>query len=313
MRILITDGLAKEAVKLMQDAGHEVILDEASPERLLEIVGDFDALMVRSRTKVTKDVLANAGNLKVIARAGIGVDNIDVRMATDNGIVVVNAPSGSTDSVAELAIAHMLSLARSIPRATGALKKGDWLKKQLKGSELSGKTLGLIGCGRIGQATADRARAFGMTIIGHDPWMPKDILDKAGIEHVGIDDLYARADFISLHANLTPENKHMIGAEAFSKMKKGVFIVNCARGGIIDERALYDALKEGKVGGAGLDVFETEPPGQSPLLELDNVSFTPHIGANTHEGQYRAGMIVAEQVLKVLNGQVPDFPVKPKA
>jgi D-3-phosphoglycerate dehydrogenase / 2-oxoglutarate reductase len=313
MKILITDGLAKEAVELLQNAGHDVVLDEATPERLLEIVGDHQALIVRSRTKVTKDVLAKAGNLKVIARAGIGVDNIDVRFATENGITVVNAPTGSTDSVAELAIAHMLSLARSIPRATSALKKGEWLKKQLKGRELSGKTLGLIGCGRIGQATAQRGRAFGMKVIGHDPWMPADVLDKCEIEHVDLDELYSRADFISVHANLTPENKHLIGAEALNKMKKGVFIVNCARGGIIDEIALYNALKEGKVGGAGLDVFETEPPGQSPLLELDNVSFTPHIGANTHEGQYRAGMIVAEQVLKVLNGEKPDFPVKPKA
>jgi len=313
MKVLITDGLAKEAVEMLKEAGNEVVMDEATPERLIEMIGDFDALIVRSRSKVRAEVIAGADRLKVIARAGIGVDNIDVKAAADKGLTVVNAPTGSTVSVAELAIAHMLSLARSIPRATAAQKKGEWLKKQLKGSELNGKVLGLIGCGRIGQATAERARAFGMSVIGHDPWMPQDVLEKLNIRPVSLDDLYARSDFISIHANLTPENRHMIDDGAIAKMKKGAVIVNCARGGIIDEAALYTALKEGKLAGAGLDVYETEPLGESPLLTLDNVSLTPHIGANTVEGQYRAGMIVAEQVLKVLAGEAPDFPVKPKA
>ncbi|MDG6224708.1 MAG: hydroxyacid dehydrogenase [Candidatus Thermoplasmatota archaeon] len=313
MKILITDGLAKEAVQMLRDAGHEVVMDEATPERLLEIIGDHEALMVRSRTKVRADALEKGTNLKVIARAGIGVDNIDVRTAVEKGIVVVNAPSGSTVSVAEMAIAHMFSLARSVPRATSALKKGEWLKKQLKGIELNGKTLGLIGCGRIGQATAERARALGMHVIGCDPCISGEALSKGGIEPVPFEDLMARSDFISLHSNYTPENRHMIGAEALSKMKKTAYLINCARGGLIDEAALYDALKEGRIAGAALDVFETEPPGESPLMTLDNVSFTPHIGANTVEGQFRAGMIVAEQVLKVLNGEKPDFPVLPKA
>jgi D-3-phosphoglycerate dehydrogenase len=312
MKVLITDGLAKEAVEMLKKAGHEVVMDEASPEKLLQIAGDFEAIIVRSRSKVTPPVIEAGKRLKVIARAGIGVDNIDVKAAAGKGIAVVNAPTGSTISVAELAIGHMLSLSRSIPRATAAQKGGQWLKKELKGTELYEKTLGLIGCGRIGQATADRARAFGMKVIGVDPAMPADLLKSLKIEPVTMDELYARSDVISIHANMTPENKHMINAAAFSKMKKGVLIINCARGGIIDEADLYNALKEGKVGGAGLDVFEAEPPVQSPLATLDNVSFTPHIGANTVEGQYRAGVIVAEQVLKVLSGQKPDFAVKPK-
>jgi D-3-phosphoglycerate dehydrogenase len=312
MKILITDGLAKEAVEMLKKAGHEVVMDEASPEKLVQIIGEYESLIVRSRSKVTPQVIEAGKKLKVIARAGIGVDNIDVKAAAGKGIVVVNAPSGSTVSVAELAIAHMLSLARSIPKATMAQKNNQWLKKELKGTELFEKTLGLIGCGRIGQATADRARAFGMKVIGVDPAMPTDLLKSLKIEPVSMDELYARSDVISIHANMTPENKHMINASAFAKMKKGVLIINCARGGIIDESDLYNALKEGKVGGAGLDVFEAEPPGASPLMTLENVSFTPHIGANTVEGQYRAGIIVAEQVQKVLSGQKPDFAVKPK-
>ncbi len=312
MKILITDGLAKEAVELLKKAGHEVVMDEASPEKLVQVIGEYESLIVRSRSKVTPQVIEAGKKLKVIARAGIGVDNIDVKAAAGKGIVVVNAPSGSTVSVAELAIAHMLSLARSIPKATMAQKNNQWLKKELKGTELFEKTLGLIGCGRIGQATADRARAFGMKVIGVDPAMPTDLLKSLKIEPVSMDELYARSDVISIHANMTPENKHMINAAAFAKMKKGVLIINCARGGIIDENDLFNALKEGKVGGAGLDVFETEPPGASPLMTLENVSFTPHIGANTVEGQYRAGIIVAEQVQKVLSGQKPDFAVKPK-
>ena len=312
MKILITDGLAKEAVEMLKKAGHEVIIDEASPEKLLQMAGDFESIIVRSRSKVTSSVIDAGKKLKVIARAGIGVDNIDVKAASMKGIVVVNAPSGSTVSVAELAIAHMLSLARSIPKATAAQKNGQWLKKELKGTELYEKTLGLIGCGRIGQATADRARAFGMKVIGFDPAMPAQLLKDLKIEPVTLEELYARSDVISIHANMTPENKNMINASTFAKMKKGVLIINCARGGFINETDLYNALKEGKVGGAGLDVFEAEPPAQSPLFTLDNVSLTPHIGANTVEGQYRAGVIVAEQVIKVLSGKQPDFAVKPK-
>jgi D-3-phosphoglycerate dehydrogenase / 2-oxoglutarate reductase len=305
MKILVTDGIAPEAVKMLEEAGHEVTLDEASPEKLLEIIGDFDALMVRSRTKVRTDAIDKAGNLKVIGRAGIGVDNIDIKYAKEKGIKVVNAPMGSTLSVAELAFAHMLALARGVVRGTEGIKTGKWLKKQLKGMELDGKTIGILGCGRIGQALAARCQAFGMTTIGYDPYLPKDVADAAGIELVDIDTVYKSSDFISMHLALTEETKHMISTKQFEMMKVSAYLINCARGGVVDEEALYNALKEGKIGGAGVDVFETEPPGETKLAELDNIVFTPHIGANTKDAQLKAGTMVSEQVLMALKGDSP--------
>lgn len=305
MKILITDGMAEEAVDMFRKAGHEVVLDEASPERLLEIIGEYDALCVRSRTKVRKDAIDRGVRLKVIGRAGIGVDNIDIDYAREKGIKVVNAPTGSTLSVAELTMGHMIALARGIVQGTQGIREGKWLKKQLKGRELAGKTLGIIGCGRIGREVAKRAQAFGMKVIGCDPYLPKETAEKAAIELSDLDHLLHHADFITIHANLTPENYHLINRDAFEKMKDGAYIINCARGGIIDENALYHALKEGKIAGAALDTFENEPPGETPLAELDNVIFTPHIGANTVEAQVKAGTIVAEQVLMVLEGKEP--------
>lgn len=305
MKILVTDGIAPEAVKMLEEAGHEVTLDEASPERLLEIIGNYEALMVRSRTKVRADALDRAAKLKVIGRAGIGVDNIDIGYAKEKGIKVVNAPSGSTLSVAELAFAHMLALARGVVRGTQGIKSGQWLKKQLKGMELDGKTMGILGCGRIGQALAARCQAFGMTTIGYDPYLPKEVADAAGIELVDIDTAYERSDFISLHLALTEETKHMISTGQFEKMKDSAYLINCARGGVVDEEALYNALKEGKIGGAGVDVFETEPPGETKLAEFENVVFTPHIGANTKDAQLKAGTMVSEQVIMALKGEDP--------
>ena len=305
MKILITDGMAEEAVDMFKKTGHEVVLDEASPERLLEIIGEYDALCVRSRTKVRKEVIDRAVRLKVIGRAGIGVDNIDIDYAREKGIKVVNAPTGSTLSVAELTMGHMIALARGIVQGTQGIREGKWLKKQLKGRELAGKTLGIIGCGRIGREVAKRAQAFGMNVIGCDPYLPKDAAEKARIELTDMDHLLRNADFITIHANLTPENYHMINRDAFEKMKKSAYIINCARGGIIDENDLYHALKDGKIAGAALDTFENEPPGETPLAELDNVIFTPHIGANTVEAQVKAGTIVAEQVLMALEGKEP--------
>jgi D-3-phosphoglycerate dehydrogenase len=303
MRILVTDGIAKEAVEMLEGAGHEVVLEEASPERLLEIIGDFHALIVRSRTKVRDDALEKATNLKVIGRAGIGVDNINIDTAKAKGIKVVNAPLGSTLSVAELAFGHMLSLARGISRGTDGIKKGNWLKKQLKGMELDGKTVGIIGCGRIGQALASRCQAFGMNTIGYDPYLPKEVAQEAGIDLMELDDLYKASDFISLHVALTDSTKHMISKGQFEIMKDSAYLVNCARGGVVDEAALYDALKNGSIGGAALDVFETEPPGETKLAELDNVTFTPHIGANTKDAQLKAGTMVSEQVLMAPDGE----------
>ena len=307
MKILVTDGIAPEAVKILEEAGHEVTLDEASPERLLEIIGDYEALIVRSRTKVRTEAIDKAAKLKVIGRAGIGVDNIDIDYAKEKGIKVVNAPMGSTLSVAELALAHMLALARGVVRGTQGIKSGQWLKKQLKGMELDGKTIGILGCGRIGQALASRCQAFGMTTIGYDPYLPKEVADKAGIELTDLDNIFERSDFISMHLALTDETRHIISSTQFDKMKDTAYLINCARGGVVDEEALYIALKEGKIGGAGVDVFETEPPGETKLSEFDNVVFTPHIGANTRDAQLKAGMMVSEQVIIALKGEEPTF------
>lgn len=307
MKILVTDGLANEAIELLKNAGHKVVLDEASAERLLSIIGEYDALCVRSRTKVKQDVLDQAANLKVIGRAGVGVDNIDIAYARKKGIKVVNAPTGSTVSVAELAIGHMLALARGIVRGTESIKRGEWIKKQLKGTELSGKTIGIIGCGRIGREVAKRALAFDMRVIGCDPYLQKDAATRASIRLSNLEEILRQSDFISIHANLTPENRHIINRETITKMKKTAYIINCARGGIIDEEALYQALKEGRIAGAALDVFEQEPPGATPLAELENVVFTPHIGANTKEAQTKAGLIVAEQIVMTLRGDEPTY------
>lgn len=307
MKVLVTDGIAPEAVKMMEEKGHEVVLDEVSPEGLLEKIGGYDALIVRSRTKVREDALDKAANLKVIGRAGIGVDNIDINYAKEKGIKVVNAPMGSTLSVAELAFGHMLALARGIVRGSIGIKGNQWLKKKLKGMELSGKTVGIIGCGRIGQALAARCQAFEMKTIGFDPYLPKEVAEKYNIELMGLDELLKRSDFISLHVALTESTKHMLSTAQFEIMKDKAYIVNCARGGVIDEDALYDALKEGMIGGAALDVFETEPPGETKLAELDNVAFTPHIGANTVDAQLKAGTMVSEQVMMVLDNETPKF------
>jgi D-3-phosphoglycerate dehydrogenase len=315
MNILITDKMADEAISLLKDAGHDVTYDEMDAETLLKEIPKYDALMVRGRTKVVTEVV-NAGakgNLKVIGRAGIGVDNVDIKTAAKHKIPVVNAPTGSTISVAELTIAHMLSLARHLSKADSTMKKGDWAKKQLKGSELNGKILGLIGCGNIGRCTAELAQAFNMKIIGFDPFLGREILNKSKIEKFeNLVDLMEKSDFISLHLPHTPETHHIVNNEMISNLKSTPFLINCSRGGTVDEHALYSALKDKKIAGAGIDVFESEPPKDSPLLKLDNVTLTPHLGANTNEGQIRAGTICAEQIIKVLNKEKPDFWVNKK-
>jgi D-3-phosphoglycerate dehydrogenase len=307
MRILITDGLAKDAVKMLETAGHVVVMDEVTPEKLLEVAGEYDCIIVRSRSKVTRAVIEKGNKLKVLARAGIGVDNIDMKAASEKGIKVVNAPLGSTISVAELAFGHMIDLSRGITRGTAALKQNKWLKKELKGYELEGKTVGIIGCGRIGQALATRCKAFGMKVKGFDPYLPVEAAKSAGIELLGLDDLLKISDYISLHVALTDSTRKMLGGPQFTMMKKNAYLINCARGGVVDEDALYNALKEGRLAGAGLDVFETEPPVNPKLAELDNVTFTPHIGANTKEAQDKAGVQVAEQVLLCFSGKEPEF------
>ncbi len=310
MKILITDKMANEAIELLKDAGHDVTFDEMDGETLLKEISAYDALMVRGRTKAVKEVVeaGASGSLKVIGRAGIGVDNVDIETAAKLGIPVVNAPTGSTASVAELAIGHMLALSRHLSKADMTMKKGEWIKKQLKGNELGGKTLGLVGCGNIGRLTGKFAQAFGMNVIGYDPFISKEDLKKDEIEKIDeLAELMGKADFISLHLPHIPKTHHIVNKQMISKMKPTACIINCARGGTVDEKALYTALKNGKIAGAGLDVYEQEPPKDSPLLQLDNILLTPHIGANTKEGQIRAGTVCAEQILKVLDGKEPDF------
>jgi len=311
MKILITDGLDRTAVEILRK-GNDVNVRDLDGKGLLAAIPEYQALVVRSRTKVTKEVLFRGTRLKVVGRAGVGVDNIDVDEATVRKIVVVNAPTASTVSVAELAIGHMISLLRHLPEADRSVKAGKWEKSKFEGRELFGKTLGLLGSGRIGAEVAKRAQAFGMPVIAHDPYLPKAAASAAGIRLVDKDALFRDADVLSIHAALTPETRGLVGAPELAKMRPNAILVNCARGEIVDERALAEALRAKKISGAAIDVFATEPPSGSPLLEAPNVVFTPHLGASTSEGQSRAGAIVADQVLKVLAGKRPEFVVNPK-
>ncbi len=311
MKILITDGLEAEAVYALRKA-HQVDVSEPDAKQLLELIAAYDALIVRGRTKVTKDVFARATNLKVVGRAGVGVDNIDVNEATARKVVVVNAPTASTVSVAELAIGHMVSWCRFLPQADRSIKDGKWEKKAFEGHEMFGKTLGLIGSGRIGAEVAKRAQAFGMTVIAFDPYLPPEVAQRINVALVEKEKVLQESDFISIHAALTPETKGMIGAKEFAMMKKTAVLVNCARGEIVQEAALAQALTDGTIGGAALDVFEKEPPAGSPLLTAPHIVFSPHLGASTHEAQTRAGAIIAEQVMKALGGTRPDYLVNPK-
>ena len=289
--------MADEAIQLLKDAGHMVTYDEMDHDTLLAEISNYDGLLVRSRTKVTEEIVAAGaeGRLKVIGRAGIGVDNIDIKKAGKFGIKVVNAPTGATISVAELAIGHMLSLSRFLTHADKTMKNGEWIKKQLKGCELYGKTLGLIGCGNIGQKTAEYAQAFGMTVIGYDPFLSADELKKHQItKKDDLSEIMKESDYISLHIPHIDQTHHIINKDMIGLMKPTAFLINCARGGTVDEDALYNTLKNNKIAGAALDVFESEPPKDTPLTSLDNVSMTPHIGANTKEGQIRAGTVAAD-------------------
>ena len=311
MKILITDGLEAEAIASLRKA-HQVEVAELDAKALLEQIPAYQGLIVRGRTKVTKEVLAKAASLKVVGRAGVGVDNIDVAEATGRKILVVNAPTASTVSVAELALGHMVSWSRFLPQADKSIKEGRWEKKSFEGHEIYGKTLGLIGSGRIGAEVAKRAQAFGMTVIAFDPYLPPEVAQKISVALMEKEAVLRASDFLSIHAALTPETRGMIGAKELAMMKKTAVLVNCARGEIVQETALADALKNGTIAGAALDVFEKEPPAGSPLLSAPHVVFTPHLGASTHEAQTRAGAIIADQVMKALDGKRPDFLVNPK-
>ncbi len=297
MKIIITDPIAKKGVELLKAAGFEV--DERPglpPDELRKVIPAYHAIIVRSATKVTSDIIAAGTNLKVIGRAGVGLDNVDKKAADERKIKVVNTPAATSVSVAELALGLMLACARSIPQATASLRAQKWEKKAFKGTELYGKTLGLIGSGRIGTELAKRAVAMGMNVMVLDPFV-KECSYGTKCE---LGELLAQADYISLHVPKTPETTHMINRDTIARMKKGVVIVNCARGGVVDEEALYEALVSGHVGAAALDVFESEPPKDYKLFTLPNVIGTPHIGAQTKEGQDRAGVQIAERVIEAL-------------
>lgn len=308
-RVLIADGLGGDGVGILKRAADVDVRPRITAGELLAALPHYHALIVRSRTKVTAEVIAAGSNLKVIGRAGVGVDNIDLQAASARGVAVVNSPLAATVAVAELTLGLMLAMAREIPRADAALKKGEWLKSALMGAELYGKTLGLVAVGRIGAAVAGRAVAFGMRVMAHDPFLSDDDIRQRQAHPTTLDELLAASDFISIHSPLTAETKGIINAQAFAKMKQGVRLICAARGGVVDEAALLEALESGKVAGAALDVYGKEPPGLTPLTSHPKVVGTPHIGAQTAEAQHRAAVDIAEDVLAVLEGKEPRWRV----
>lgn len=310
-KILISDPLSEEGIfPLRQAENVEVVVEtDLSNELLLERVKDFDALLVRSQTQVTREVITQGKQLKVIGRAGVGVDNIDLEAATENGIIVVNAPDGNTNSAAEHTMAMLMSLARKIPQAYHALKQQRWDRKSHVGVELKNKTLGIVGMGRIGAEVAARAKGQRMNIIAYDPFLTEERAEQMGIDNGTIEEVLKAADFITVHTPLLKETKHLLNKDAFELMKDSVQIVNCARGGIIDEDALYDAIVEKKVAGAALDVFEEEPINDHKLLELSEVIATPHLGASTIEAQENVAIDVSHDVVTILTGGLAQNPV----
>lgn len=301
--VLLSDGLEENGKEILRAKAQVTDQPGISPDDLLKVAGDFDALIVRGRTKVIPAVFEAAPGLKVVGRAGVGVDNIDLVAAKNHNVIVVNSPLATTLAVAELAIGLMFAVAREIPRADAGMKNAKWLKKELEGVELNGKILGVLGFGRIGSATAHRAAAMGMKILAFDPKKTGAEIRALGGEPVSLNDLYAQSDFITIHTPLTPETRGIINAESFARMKKGVRLICAARGGVVDEAALLEALDSGKVAAAGLDVFATEPPGESALAAHPRVVATPHIGAQSVEAQARAAADIATEVLAALNGE----------
>ncbi len=301
MKVLVSDNISTKGINILKTAGLEVDVKAGmKPEELIACIENYHGLIVRSATKVTSKIIDAASNLKVIGRAGSGLDNVDVTAATKKGIVVMNTPGGNTITTAEHTMALMFALARQIPQATASMKEGKWEKKRFTGIELFNKTLGVIGIGNIGSNVARRAQAFAMNVIAYDPFLSEDKARTMGIEKVSLKELFRRSDFITIHTPITTDTRNMINKETIKIMKDDVRIINCARGGIINEKDLYDALAEGKVAGAALDVFEKEPPENNPLLTLDNVISTPHLGAATKEAQENVAIAIAEQVADYL-------------
>ena len=309
-RVLVTEKIAQSGLDLLADAGHEVDVREGlTPDELLGAIVGAAALIIRSATQVTADVLAAGNSLQVVGRAGVGLDNVDVTAATERGVMVVNAPTSNILSVAEQAMALMLAQARNIPQADAALKAGRWERSKWEGVELHGKVLGVVGLGRAGSLVAQRAHAFGMELIGFDPFVSQERARAMGVRLVSIEELVAEADFVSIHTPKTPETIGLFGKELLAKAKPGIRIINTARGGIVDEEAMADAIRGGIVAGVGLDVFAKEPATESPLFELPGVVVSPHLGASTEEAQDKAGVTIAEQVLLSLAGDFVPYAV----
>lgn len=310
-KILVTDPLNEDGLQpLLEDSKMDVeITTKLSDTELAEKIKDADALLVRSQTEVTRELIEQAKKLRIIGRAGVGVDNIDLDAATENGILVVNAPGGNTNSAAEHTMAMLMSLARNIPQAYSSLKNKEWERKKYMGIEIKGKTLGVIGFGKIGAEVAHRAKGQRMEVIAYDPFMTDEKAAKLGIRCGSVDDILEAADFITVHTPLIKQTKHLLNKAAFAKMKDGVRILNCARGGIIEEAALIEAIENGKVAGAALDVFENEPPFDSPLLELPQVIVTPHLGGSTVEAQENVATDISYDVQKFFNDDAVQHPV----
>ena len=302
MKVLVSDQLGEIGIRMLQEEeGLTVdVKTGLPPEELKKIIGDYHALVIRSATRVTADLIREAKNLKVVGRAGIGLDNVDITAATMRGIVVMNTPTGNVITTAEHAISMMMALTRNIPRGTSSLKSGKWDKKLLQGREVFNKYLGVVGYGKIGSIVADRARGLRMRVIVYDPFVSPEQIQKDGFESVSLEDLYQRADYITLHVPKMKETTGLLNKKAFDQMKNGVMIINCARGGIVNEKDLDDAIVSGKVAGAALDVFETEPPGTCSLVEHENVICTPHLGASTQEAQTNVAVAVARQIIDYL-------------
>ena len=309
MKVLIADELSEEGIKILSPHAEVDVKTGLKPEELIAIIGDYDALIVRSQTKVTADVIRAGKKLQVIARAGVGVDNVDVDEATQHGIIVVNAPTGNTISAAEHTIALMLALARNIPQANAVLRGGEWKRSAFMGIEVRNKTLGILGLGNVGSEVAKRARGLQMKLIGHDPFISVEHARNLQVELVPVKQLLKESDFITLHMPLTSSTKGMIGAKELATVKPTVRIINTARGGLIDDEALAKAIKEKRVAGAAIDVFPTEPCTQSVLFEDERIIVTPHLGASTAEAQAMAASDVAEQVVDILQGKPPRYPV----
>ncbi len=306
VKILVSDPISDQGIEILKKEFDIDIATGLPPEELIKRIGDYEALIVRSETQVTKDVINAGKKLKIIGRAGVGVDNIDVNTATERGIIVVNAPEGNTISAAEHTIAMMMAMSRNIPQANASLKSKKWDRKKFMGVEVRGKVLGVVGLGRIGAEVSKRAQGMEMKILAYDPFISQERAAELGVELTTVEDIVRRADYITVHTPLTKETKDLISSKEFAIAKKGVRLINCARGGIINEEALAQAVKDGIVSGAAIDVFTKEPPFENPLLELDSVIMTPHLGASTEEAQINVAVSVAEQIVNALKG----LPVK---